>query len=121
MSAAPTALVVPVLVTHPFRGGLTFGNGPTGLSCVPRFVSVLSEHNRKPAPVFITLGEPQAHEDTTKQAAEKRTSRVGWGFIPGTNVMKVSWALAPEVRLSILPFAKAIDCVRNISKAYLRA
>jgi hypothetical protein len=66
LSAAPTALVVAVLVTHPFRGGLTFGNGPTGLSCVPHFVSVLSEHNRKPAPVFITLGEPQAHQDTAE-------------------------------------------------------
>jgi peptidyl-prolyl cis-trans isomerase SurA len=36
-----------------------------------------------------------------KQATEKLAFGVGRGFIPGTNVMKSLWALAPEVRLSI--------------------
>jgi hypothetical protein len=56
-----------------------------------------------------------------EQAAEKPAFRVGRGFIPGTNLMKSSWALAPEVRLYILSSQKRLDCVRNISKAYLRA
>jgi hypothetical protein len=82
MSAAPTALVVPVLVTHPFRGGLTFGNGPTGLLCVPHFVSVLSEHNRKPAPFFITLGEPQAVKWQRKNQGLRKKRRFEEKAIP---------------------------------------
>jgi hypothetical protein len=37
---------------------------------------------------------------------EKAVFRVGRGFIPGTNAMKSFWALAPEVRLSILSLKK---------------
>jgi hypothetical protein len=45
---------------------------------------------------------------TALQLAQKLGFRVGRGFIPGTNVTKSSWALAPEVRLSILSSPKQL-------------
>jgi hypothetical protein len=47
--------------------------------------------------------------------AEQLGLRVGRGFIPGTKVMKLLWALAPEVGLSMLS-VRRIDCARKFLK-----